>query len=140
MPQPTTRNKHRKRMTQRRRVDEHGVRGAYRLKSNRSAKQLRRTEASSRVLEMPEEQKRARGRAEAQPVAPKLAQAKPEEDYALAVSPTGTQQHQPQQHPMPRLARSRAKSPAIGRSKSIKTAKRRRANTGRQELRGTNSR
>jgi hypothetical protein len=56
------------------------------------------------------------------------------EQRAVIVSPTGTK-HKPIKRKMPRLARSRAKSPAIGRQKQGRTAKARRAHSGRADQR-----
>lgn len=56
---------------------------------------MRRNEPRWDVPEMPEEQQKARaGRGN-----------RSGEDYSVAISPTGTQQHQPQRRRMPRLAR-----------------------------------
>src|SRR5687768_15485538 len=104
MPQPTIRNKTRKRRSQRRDPDRpQDVRTANRLRSNRSTKSMRRNEGRSRVTEMPEEQAKTRSKHVG-------------EQRALIVSPTGTK-HRPVKDRMPRLARSRAKSPAIDRRK-----------------------
>jgi hypothetical protein len=92
-----------------------------RMKTNRSAKQLRRSEARSRVPEMPEEQAKSRG-------------GRVGEGRALISSPTGTK-HRPIRKPMPRLAKSRAKSPSIGRQKQGRTAKTKRALRGRADQR-----
>src|SRR5215217_5530083 len=110
MPQPQTRNKSRKRTPKKRPAHGKASGRAYAAKSNRRAKQLRRNEARSRVPEMPGEQQRRRTPAKG-------------EDFSIAVSPTGTQQHQPQARRAPRLAKSRAKSPSVGRTKSGRTAK-----------------
>lgn len=122
MPQPTTRNKTRKRRAQRRRPNRGTETGsALRVTRNRSGKQLRRTSGRSRVTEMPEEQAKSRtGRVG--------------EQGAVIVSPTGTK-HRPIKRKTPRLARSRAKSPAIGRQKKGRTAKTGRALTGRADQR-----
>jgi hypothetical protein len=82
------------------------VRSADHTQVNRSAKQMRRNAGRSRVPEMPEEQARTRtGRVG--------------ERRAVIVSPTGTK-HRPIKRRMPRVARSRAKSPAIGRQKETR--------------------
>jgi hypothetical protein len=70
---------------------------------------------------MPEEQAKSRSR-------------RVGEDAAVSVSPTGTK-HRPLKRKTPRLARSRAKSPAIGRQKQGRTAKARRAQSGRADQR-----
>src|SRR5688572_14489855 len=82
MPQPTTRNKARKRQTQKRRPNRgREVGRSYRAESNRSKKEARQREGRSRVPEMPEEQAKARtGRVG--------------ESHAVIVSPTGTN-HRP---------------------------------------------
>jgi hypothetical protein len=122
MPQPTTRNKTRKRQTQRRRPNRgREVGRAFGAKSNRTQKQVRRNNERSRVPEMPEEQAKAR-------------QGRVGESRAVIVSPTGTK-HRPIKRKMPRLARSRAKSPSIGRQKQGRTAKARRAQSGRGDQR-----
>ena len=79
-------------------------------KINRSAKSVRRNAERSRVREMPEEQAKRRtgGRVG--------------ESFAIAVSPTGTK-HFPLERKVPRVVRSRAKSPSIGRQKQGRTAK-----------------
>jgi hypothetical protein len=56
------------------------------------------------------------------------------EEGAVIVSPTGTK-HRPLKRRVPQLARSRAKSPSIGRQKQGRTAKSRRALSGRTEQR-----
>jgi hypothetical protein len=56
------------------------------------------------------------------------------EQAAISVSPTGTK-HRPLKRKTPRLARSRAKSPAIGRQKEGRTAKTHRAQSGRADQR-----
>jgi len=94
-----------------------------RKQSNRSAKQARRSGGRSRVPEMPEEQARARAGHEGEG-----------EEATVIVSPTGTK-HRPLKRRVPRLARSRAKSPSIGRQKQGRTAKARRASSGRAEQR-----
>src|SRR5688572_19705693 len=122
MPQPTTRNKTRKRRSQRRRPNRgQETSAAMRTESNRSAKQTRRSRGRSRVTEMPEEQAKARSK-------------RVGEQRAVIVSPTGTK-HRPIKRKVPRLARSRAKSPAIGRQKQGRTAKARRAQSGRADQR-----
>jgi len=94
-----------------------------RTERNRSGKQVRRNRGRSRVTEMPEEQARARtGRIDEG------------EEGAITVSPTGTK-HRPLKRKTPRLSRSRAKSPAIGRQKQGRTAKSGRALTGRADQR-----
>jgi hypothetical protein len=92
-----------------------------RTQSNRSAKHTRRSRARTRVTEMPEEQAKARSK-------------RVGEQGAVIVSPTGTK-HRPIKRKVPRLARSRAKSPAIGRQKEGRTAKARRAQSGRADQR-----
>jgi hypothetical protein len=122
MPQPTTRNKTRKRRSQRRRPNRPDeVRAAGSRPGNRRQKQLRRSAGRSRVTEMPEEQAKSRSK-------------RVGEQRAVIVSPTGTK-HKPIKRKMPRLARSRAKSPAIGRQKQGRTAKARRAQSGRADQR-----
>jgi hypothetical protein len=122
MPQPTTRNKTRKRRSQRRRPNRgQEASAAMRTQSNRSAKHTRRSRARTRVTEMPEEQAKARSK-------------RVGEQGAVIVSPTGTK-HRPIKRKVPRLARSRAKSPAIGRQKEGRTAKARRAQSGRADQR-----
>jgi hypothetical protein len=118
MPQPTSRNKTRKRRAQQRSPNrDQDVRAASRTGVNRSSKSVRRNEGRSRVKEMPEEQARSRG-------------ARSGEDRAVIVSPTGTK-HRPIKKKMPRVAKSRAKSPSIGRQKQGRTAKSHRAQSGR---------
>jgi hypothetical protein len=87
----------------------------------RSGKRLPRNRGRSRVTEMPEEQAKARTR-------------RVGEEDAIIVSPTGTK-HRPIKRKTPRVARSRAKSPSIGRQKQGRTAKSRRALSGRAEQR-----
>jgi hypothetical protein len=94
-----------------------------RAQSNRSAKQIRRSRGRSRVAEMPEEQARAR-----------TGHVGEGEEATVIVSPTGTK-HRPLKRKTPRLARSRAKSPSIGRQKQGRTAKSRRAQAGRGDQR-----
>jgi hypothetical protein len=89
--------------------------------TNRIAKQRRRSHAETRVPEMPEEQAKMRSR-------------RVGEDRAVIVSPTGTK-HRPLKRRVVRTARSRAKSPSIGRQKSGRTAKTRRAQSGRADQR-----
>ncbi len=73
---------------------------------NRSAKRLRRGESRARGPEMPEEQARMRaGRAG--------------ETRAVIVSPTGTR-HRPIKRKIRRVAKSRAKSPSMGRAKEMR--------------------
>lgn len=123
MPQPTNRNKTRKRRSQRRRPNRgHETRAALRTERNRVGKQIRRNRGRSRVAEMPEEQARARTGNEGG------------EEGAVIVSPTGTK-HRPLKRKTRRLARSRAKSPSIGRQKQGRTAKSGRALTGRADQR-----
>jgi hypothetical protein len=93
------------------------------MQSNRSAKQTRRNRGRSRVPEMPEEQARARTGSVGEG-----------EEGTIIVSPTGTK-HRPLKRKTRRLARSRAKSPAIGRQKQGRTAKSRRAQAGRGDQR-----
>jgi hypothetical protein len=95
-----------------------------RKQSNRSTKQARRNRGRSRVPEMPEEQARAR-----------TGRVGEGEEGTIIVSPTGTK-HRPLKNKTRRLARSRAKSPAIGRQKPGRTAKSRRAQAGRADHRG----
>jgi len=122
MPQPITRNKTRKQRSQRRRPNRgREVGAANRAQSNRSTKELRRSEGRSRVTEMPEEQAKSRSK-------------RVGEQRAVIVSPTGTK-HRPVKKPMPRLARSRAKSPSTGRQKDGRTAKSHRAQSGRADQR-----
>ena len=77
-----------------------------RSKSNVSAKRLRRSEGRSNVPEMPEERARQRTQRSG-------------ESAAIIVSPTGTK-HRPLKRRMPRVARSRAKSPSVGRQKQAR--------------------
>ena len=84
-------------------MNQRDVSRSMRKQINRSAKKLRRNEYRSRVPEMPEEQADMRtGRTV--------------ETRAVIVSPTGTR-HRPLKRKIRRVARSRAKSPAIGRRK-----------------------
>src|SRR5687768_2423536 len=109
MPQTTTRNKTRKRRAKQRRANRADeVRSASRTQGNRSQKQLQRNEGRSRVTEMPEEQAKSRSK---RPVG---------EQAAISVSPTGTK-HRPLKQKTPRVTRSRAKSPAVGRQKQGRT-------------------
>lgn len=94
-----------------------------RTQSNRSGKEVRRNRGRSRVPEMPEDQARAR-----------IGHIGEGEEAAVIVSPTGTKQRLLKRE-VPRLARSRAKSPSIGRQKQGRTAKSRRALSGRAEER-----
>jgi hypothetical protein len=71
---------------------------------------------------MPEEQAKSRSK---RPVG---------EQAAISVSPTGTK-HRPLKRKTPRVVRSRAKSPAVGRQKQGRTAKARRAQSGRADQR-----
>ena len=89
----------------------------------RSKKPARSSRDRSRVTEMPEEQARAR-----------TSRVGEGEEGAITVSPTGTK-HRPVKRKTPRLSRSRAKSPAIGRQKQGRTAKSGRALTGRADQR-----
>jgi hypothetical protein len=73
---------------------------------DRSSKRSRRNAARVCVPEMPEQQARMRTGAAG-------------ERRAIIVSPTGTK-HRPVKRKMPRVARSRAKSPAIGRQKETR--------------------
>jgi hypothetical protein len=114
MSQTTTRNKNRKRQTKRRRpIREREVSGSMSAKRNRNATSDQRNAERSRVPEMPEELSKSRTGA---PVG---------ESLAIAVSPTGTK-HFPLDRKVPRIVRSRAKSPSIGRQKQGRTAKARR--------------
>jgi hypothetical protein len=122
MPQPTSRNKTRKRRTQRRSPNRiQDVQAASRTHVNRNSKSLRSNEGRSGVSEMPEEQAHSR-------------RARSGEDRAVIVSPTGTK-HRPIKKKMPRVAKSRAKSPSVGRQKQGRTAKSHRAQSGRTEQR-----
>jgi hypothetical protein len=91
-------------------------------KLNLSAKQIRRNEERSRVPEMPEEESKRRSGGRVG------------ESFAIAVSPTGTK-HFPLKRRVPRVVRSRAKTPSIGRQKQGQTAKARRAQSGRADQR-----
>jgi hypothetical protein len=104
MAQP--RSKTRKLRAKSRRPTVRDVQAAWHSKISKSAKQLRRTEADSRVPEMPEERAKLNAR-------------KVGEDFAIAVSPTGTD-HRPRRRVTPRLARPRAKAPVVGKPKSVK--------------------
>ena len=122
MPQPRTRNKTRKRQTQRRRATHpREARASMRSNTKRDVQKARRAHERARVPEMPEEQAKQRTGTVG-------------EAGAIAVSPTGTK-HRPIRKPMPRMARSRAKSPSIGRQKQGRVAKRRRGLTGRSDQR-----
>jgi hypothetical protein len=75
----------------------------------------------SRVTEMPGEQAKSRSK-------------RVGEQRGVIVSPTGTK-HRPVRSKMPRVARSRAKSPATGRQKQGRTAESHRGQSGRAEQR-----
>src|SRR5687768_15102711 len=111
MTQPKTRNKTRKRQAKRRRANsEQDARGSMRAQGNRQGKSLRRGAVRSRVPEMPEDQARQRRGGAAG------------ESGAVIVSPTGTK-HRAVKRKTARVAKSRAKSPSLGRQKEGRTAK-----------------